>query len=311
MDGFELLRTFSEVASQGSFSRAAARLGISKASVSKHVATLESRFNVRLLNRSTRSVSLTDAGRLLQARCAPLMEMIEQTTSELQARGSHPSGRLLITAPHGMVQTAFPRLLGDFLTCYPDVQLDLKLSNRMIDLVDEGVDIALRFGRIGDENLIVRRLRRMGLTLCATPRYWARRGIPLQPDDMRKHDVLAYSVTPGPPQIAFEVDGQPYNVPIRGRMDSNDASALIGAALADIGAVCVPDLLAQPYVEGAHLVPVLQDFMPSDIWLYAAYTQRRQNSAALRALLEILELRMRDSVPSPAALAGAAVAPHA
>ena len=171
------------------------------------------------------------------------------------------------------------------------------------------MDIALRFGQIGDENLIVRRLRRMGLTLCATPRYWARRGIPLQPDDMRKHDVLAYSVTPGPPQIAFEVDGQPYNVPVRGRMDANDASALIGAALADIGAVCVPDLLAQPYVESAQLVPVLRDFMPSDIWLYAAYTQRRQNSAALRVLLAMLEVRMRDSAASLPILIGAAPIP--
>lgn len=295
MDGFEALRTFAEVAAQSSFSRAARQLGISKASVSKHVTMLESRFNVRLLNRSTRSVSLTDAGRLLQSRCALLMEMVEQTTDDLEARGSHPSGRLLITAPHGMVQTAFPRLLGDFLTSYPDVQLDLKLSNRVIDLVAEGVDVALRFGPIGEQNLIVRRLRRMGMTLCATPRYWARRGMPAHPDDMQKHDVLAYSALPGSPQIAFEVDGKPYNVPIRGRMDANDASALIGAALADIGAVCVPDLLAQPYVNGAQLVPVLQDYMPSDIWLYASYAQRRQNSAALRVLLAMLEARMRGN----------------
>lgn len=292
MDGFEPLRTFAEVASQGSFSRAASQLGISKASVSKHVATLESRFKVRLLNRSTRSVSLTDAGRLLQSRCTLLMEMIEQTTNELEARGSHPSGRLMITAPHGMVQTAFPRLLGDFLTSYPDVQVDLKLSNRMIDLVEEGVDVALRFGRIVDQNLIVRRLCRMGMTLCATPRYWARRGMPAHPDDMGKHDVLAYSAVPGPSQIAFEMDGTPYNVAVRGRMDANDASALIGAALADIGAVCVPELLAQPYVDGAQLVPVLQPYMPSDIWLYASYAQRRQNSAALRVLLAMLEARM-------------------
>jgi len=297
MDGFEPLRTFAEVAAQGSFSRAARQLGISKASVSKHIATLEFRFKVRLLNRSTRSVSLTDAGRLLQSRCALLMEMVEQTTNELEARGSHPSGRLLITAPHGMVQTAFPRLLGDFLTTYPDVQLDLKLSNRTIDLVKEGVDVALRFGRIGDQNLIVRRLRRMGMTLCATPRYWGRRGMPAHPDDMRKHDVLAYSAVPGPPQIAFELDGKPHNVPVRGRMDANDASALIGAALADIGAVCVPELLAQPYVEAAQLVPVLQHYMPGDIWLYASYTQRRQNSAALRVLLAMLEARMSGFAP--------------
>ncbi|MGO4392756.1 LysR substrate-binding domain-containing protein [Variovorax sp. M-6] len=294
MDALDLLKTFLEVANLGSFSRAAGKLGISKPSASKHVASLEARFNVRLLNRSTRSVTLTDAGRLLQQRSAPLMEMVELTQSELQAHGSQPSGRLRVAGLHGLVQTDFPSLLSEFLTLYPDVHIDLQLGNRVVDLVEEGVDVALRFGRIGDENLIVRRLQRVELTLCATPSYWAKRGMPKTPDDMRRHDVLTYSLCPGSPHLPFEVDGEPYNLPIYGRMDANDSSALIAAALAGIGAVCVPALLAQPYTERGSLVPVLKEFMPRDIWLYAAYSQRRHNSAALRALLELLEVRMRD-----------------
>lgn len=293
MDGFNLLKTFLEVANAGSFSRAACKLGISKASASKHVATLEARFNVRLMNRSTRSVTLTDAGRLLQLRSAPLMEMVESTQSELQAHGSRPSGRLRVAGLHGLVQTDFPSLLSEFLTLYPDVHIDLQIDNRVIDLVEEGIDIALRFGRIGDENLIVRRLQRVELALCATPGYWTRRGIPTTPEDMRRHDVLTYSLAPGAPHLPFEVDGMPYNLPIYGRMDANDSSTLVAAALAGIGAVCVPVQLAQPYIERGSLVPVLREFMPRDIWLYAAYTQRRHNSAALRALLELLEVRMR------------------
>ena len=295
MDGLNLLKTFLEVANVGSFSRAAGKLGISKASASKHVATLESRFNVRLLNRSTRSVTLTDAGRLLQLRSAPLMEMVESTQSELQAHGLRPSGRLRVAGLHGLVQTDFPSLLSEFLTLYPDVHIDLQIGNRVVDLVEEGVDVALRFGRIGDENLIVRRLQRVELTLCATPGYWAKRGIPQTPDDMRWHDVLTYSLSAGAPHIPFEVDGEPYNLPIYGRMDANDSSTLIAAALAGIGAVCVPALLAQPHTERGGLVPVLKEFMPRDIWLYAAYTQRRHNSAALRALLKLLETRMGGS----------------
>ena len=293
MDGFNLLKTFLEVANVGSFSRAAGKLGISKASASKHVATLESRFNVRLMNRSTRSVTLTDAGRLLQLRSAPLMEMVESTQNELQAHSSHPSGRLRVAGLHGLVQTNFPRLLSEFLTLYPDVHIDLQIGNRVVDLVEEGVDIALRFGRIGDENLIVRRLQRVELALCATPSYWAKRGIPETPDDMQRHDVLTYSLSGEPPHLPFEVDGEQYNLPIYGRMDANDSSTLIAAALAGIGAVCVPALLAQPYTERGSLVPVLKEFMPRDIWLYAAYTQSRHNSAALRALLELLKVRMR------------------
>ena len=293
MDGLDLLKTFLEVANRGSFSRAAGKLGISKASVSKHVASLESRFSVRLFNRSTRAVTLTDAGRLLQERSMPLMEMVELTQTEMQAHGSRPSGRLRVTAPHGLVQTEFPALLGEFITLYPDVHIDLHLSNRVIDLVEDGVDVALRVGRIGDENLIVRRLRPMALTLCATPGYWARSGMPQKPDDMRQHEVLAYSATGGPPHLPFELEGKPYNVPVRGRMDANDASALIAAALAGIGAVCVPALLAQPYIGRGSLVPVLTEFMPSDLWLFAAYSQRRHNSAALRALLDLLAARMQ------------------
>jgi DNA-binding transcriptional LysR family regulator len=190
------------------------------------------------------------------------------------------------------VQTDFPSLLSEFLTLYPDVHIDLQIGNRVVDLVEEGVDVALRFGRIGDENLIVRRLQRVELTLCATPGYWAKRGIPQTPDDMRWHDVLTYSLSAGAPHIPFEVDGEPYNLSIYGRMDANDSSTLIAAALAGIGAVCVPALLAQPHTERGGLVPVLKEFMPRDIWLYAAYTQRRHNSAALRALLKLLETRM-------------------
>ncbi|WP_398497978.1 LysR family transcriptional regulator [Variovorax sp.] len=299
MDGLEHLRTFLEVAKRGSFSRAADMLGISKASVSKHVAQLEASFSVRLFNRSTRSVTLTDAGRLLRERSMPLMEMVEDTQNELQAHSARPSGRLRVAAPHGLVQTDFPGLLGEFITLHPDVHIDLHLSNRMIDLVEEGVDVALRVGRIGDENLIVRKLRPMALVLCATPGYWARRGMPRVPDDMRRHEVLAYSAGGGPAHLPFEIDGKPHSVPVNARMDANDAAALIAAALAGVGAVCVPALLAQPHIDGGRLVPVLKDFMPSDLWLFAAYTQRRHNSAALRALLDLLEARMQTASAAP------------
>lgn len=293
MDTLDLLKTFMEVSKLGSFSRAANKLGISNPSASKHVATLEARFNVRLLNRSTRSVTLTDAGRLLQLRSAPLVEMVELTQRELQAHSSHPSGRLRVAGLHGLVQTKFPSILSEFLTLFPEVHIDLQIGNRAVDLVKEGVDVAIRYGRVGDENLIVRRLQRVDLVLCATPSYWAKRGMPKTPDDMLRHDVLTYSICDVAPHLPFEVDGVPYNLPINGRMDSNDSCALIAAALDSIGAVCVPALLAQPHTERGSLVPVLKNFMPRDIWLYAAYAQRRHNSAALRALLELLEVRMR------------------
>jgi DNA-binding transcriptional LysR family regulator len=301
MDGLDLLKAFREVAERGSFSRAATVLGMSKANVSKYVAQLEARFGVRLLNRSTRSVSLTDAGQLLLERSKPLMEMIEHTQSELQQHAGHPRGRLRVTAPHGLGQSALPGILGEFIATYPDVHVSLQLSNRVIDLVDEGVDVAVRLGRIRDDNLIVRRLRQMDLALCAAPAYWARSGLPTKPEDMREHDVLTYSLAGPTPHLPFEVDGRPYSVPVRSRMDANDAAPLIGVALAGLGAVCVPAMMAQPHIERGALVPVLKEYMPRDLWLYAAYSQRRHNSAALRALLDFLETRIRT--PSGAATA--------
>ncbi|OUM04166.1 LysR family transcriptional regulator [Variovorax sp. JS1663] len=308
MDGLDLLKAFREVAERGSFSRAARVLGTSKATVSKYVAQLEERFGVRLLNRSTRSVSLTDAGQLLLERSKPLMEMVELTQNELQAHAGRPQGRLRITAPHGFAQSAFPGILGEFMKTYPDVHVSLHLSNRVIDLVEEGVDIALRLGRIRDENLIVRRLRQMDLVLCAAPTYWARRGLPTTPDDMRRHDVLTYSLAEGGPHLPFEVDGKPYVVPVHSRMDANDAAPLIGAALAGLGAICVPAMMAQAHVERGALVPVLKEYMPRDLWLYAAYSQRRHNSAALRALLDFLETHGKTYEPPVLVEAPAAVA---
>jgi DNA-binding transcriptional LysR family regulator len=306
MDSFDLLRTFREVAVRGSFSRAATTLGMSKGNVSKYVAQLEERFGVRLLNRSTRSVSLTDAGHLLLERSTPLMEMAKLTKSELEDYAGNPRGRLRITAPHGLSHGRLPGLISEFMLTYPDVHVSLDLSNRVIDLVEEGVDIALRVGPIRDENLIVRRLSRMGFALCASPAYWAKRGLPNKPDDLRRHDVLTYSLAGATPSLPFEVDGKPYRVPVHSRMDANDAAWQIGLALAGLGVIGVPMLMAQPDIERGALVPVLKEYMPTDLWLYAAYTQRRHNSAALRAMLDFLETKVgKPAAHRPAKRTGA------
>lgn len=301
MDGLDLLKAFREVAARGSFSRASAALGVSKATVSKYVVQLESRFGVRLLNRSTRSVTLTDAGQLLLERSKPLLELVELTEHDLEDYAGHPRGRLRISAPHGLAHTVLPTALGEFMTKHPDVHVSLDLSNHVVDLVAEGVDIAVRFGRIGNENLIVRRLMPVELVLCATPAYWGRRGLPKAPDDMRRHEVLTYSLTG--PSLPFEVDGEAYSVPVHSRMDANDAVPLIMAALSGLGAVCVPSMMAETYIQHGALVPVLKEYMPRDLWLYAAYVQRRYNSAALRALLDFLESRVvlaAAKTPDPA-----------
>ncbi|MES2248457.1 MAG: LysR family transcriptional regulator [Pseudomonadota bacterium] len=297
MDGLDLIKTFREVAFRRSFSRAALSLGMSKATVSRDVAELEARSGVRLLNRSTRSLSLTDAGEVLLERSTELVTMAENTLNDLQAHGSHPRGRLRMSAPHGLIAGWLSDVIAEFIKLYPDVYVSLNFTNHDIDLIEEGIDIHLTGGRIDDMNLIVRRLVRFDMVVCASPAYWAQRGIPQVPEDMARHDVLSYSPMPTT-HLPFETDGQPHEVAVHSRMEANDAVALIELALRGVGVAYVPEPLAQSHLERGALVPVLRDHMPHEHWLYAAYSQRRHNSAAMRAMLDFLEKSM-GPVPEP------------
>lgn len=295
MDSLDLLRTFSEVASSGSFSRTAKHLALSRGTVSKYIAALERRFGVRLLNRTSRAVSLTDAGLLLLDRSRPILELADATRAELQDRARVPSGRLRISAPHGMDLTELPALINDFLGHYPEVSISLVLTNRMVDLAEEGVDIALRFGASANENLIVRKLVSMELSVCAAPMYWRKHGIPAHPGELAHH-VALFSTHLNPlPKWRFEADGQPLEVAVRGRLDATEAGPLIQAALLGAGVVYLPSVMLQPYVESGRLVSVLSDFVRSGMWLSAVYLQRRHSTAVHRALLDFLATRLKPA----------------
>ncbi|RYZ11318.1 MAG: LysR family transcriptional regulator [Comamonadaceae bacterium] len=309
MDSLDLIKTFREVAALGSFSGAAKRLRLSKASVSKYVAELEQRFGVRLLNRSTRSVSLTDAGALLLERSKPFLEMVELTQAELQEHALRPRGRLHISASHGMGQGELPSLLAQFMGHYPEVTISLSLTNRVVDLAEEGIDVALRFGPIEDSNLIVRRLMLMDLVVCASPRYWLKHGRPRHPSELRQHDALTNSGQGPDPLWRFEVDGKPMDVPVRSRMDASEGAPLVQVALQGFGVLYLPALLVQAHIDRGELEPVLQEFVRGDMWLSAAYLQRRHNSAALRALLDFLETRVKGGAKRAARPPAAAGAP--
>jgi len=291
MDGLDLIKTFREVAQRGSFSRAAIVIGLSKATVSKHVAELETRCGVRLLNRSTRALSLTDAGQVLLERSTQLVESAERTLAELQQLGGNPRGRLRMTAPSGLANEWLTGVVADFMTHYPEVSISIDFTNRDVDLVEDGVDIALQGGRIPDLNAIVRRLAPVRLVLCASPAYWARRGLPKVPEDLQRHEFLRFSLMPAN-YVELQRDGQPYPVPVQSRMDCNEPAALIELALRGAGMIVAPVFLAKPHLERGALVPVFEDWMPTDIWIYAAYSQRRHNSAALRMMLDFLARSM-------------------
>ena len=307
MDTLELLRTFREVARRHSFSAAARTLDLAPATVSKYVAELETRFHLRLFNRSTRRVSLTDAGQLLMERSAALLDLINLTEGELLERATHPSGRLSITAPHGLMKSHLPTLIGQFMQEHPAVTVHLHVSNHIVDLAEEGVDMALRIGAITDANIIVRRLIPIDYVVAASPDYWRKHGMPQHPRDLAGHQQLAYAPSGGVPRWSFQVDGQLVEIHLDPIFSATDLAPLPQLAVFGLGVVWMPRLAILQEIENGTLEPALQQFSVRDVWIYAAYAQRRHNSAALRALLTHLETKLRGreiGANAPATLPG-------
>lgn len=295
MDSLELIRTFREVATRGSFSKAAEALNFSRANTSKYVAALEEKLGVRLLNRSTRSVSLTDAGELLLERSAPLMDLVSLARNDLAERANQPSGRVHISAPYVFGDQILAGLLAEFSRHYPKVHVSVTLTNRRVDLVEEAVDLVLRVGRIADSELIVKRLQPVPMVVVAAPDYWVTHGRPVSPEDLSQHQCLTYSLGKGGginPEWRFQREGKAVDVAVRGPMDASDGQVLLSFAQAGLGVVYLPELLAKEALAHRTLEPVLQTFIPTDTWLYMAYAQRRHNSAALRTMLEFLASRL-------------------
>lgn len=289
MDSLDLIQIFREVARRGSFSATARAQGVSPASVSKAIAQLEARFDLRLFNRTTRKVSLTDAGQLLFERSGALLELIDLTQGELHERATRPSGLLSLTAPHGLMQTDLPAMLGHFMQRHDQVSLHLHVTDREVNLAEEGVDLAFRVGPIHDANLIVRRLLPIDFVAAATPAYWRRHGKPSHPDELRTHAQLAYSLYGEAPRWLFAVNGKPFELPLQPVFSATNQAPLITLALQGLGVVWGARRALADAIARGDLEPALEAFSPADIWLHVAYMQRRHNSAALRALLTHLD----------------------
>jgi DNA-binding transcriptional LysR family regulator len=257
-------------------------------------------FGVRLLHRSTRSVSLTDAGALLLERSEPLLGMVDSAREEMLNLAAQPSGRLRMSVVSSMGDSDFTALLAHFCQSYPKVHLSIEYTNRRVDLVDEAVDLAIRVGRIQDSDLIVRKLRPVSFALAASPAYWQIHGKPRSPQDLSAHNCLIYtqenSNRSGHSQWIFEsAPGKSYTVPVHGNFDATDGRAHRQFALAGRGVTYLPRPIIDEDIARGTLETVLDDHMPSDVWLSAVYAQRRHNSAALRALLDFLQSKLRTA----------------
>ena len=288
----DAVRIFVAVAAQESFSGAARSLGLSKSVVSKQVGRLEQALGARLLNRTTRRVSLTEAGLAFHRGSLEALAAAEAAEAAVSRLAEAPRGRLRISAPVSFSVRHLGPLLTEFLARYPQITLDLTLNDRRVDLVEEGFDLALRIGVLDDSSLIARKLAPSPLVLCAAPAYLARWGAPAAPRDLTDHDCLIYGHQPGPAQWHFQGPDGRRSVRVRGRLEANNGDLLRAAALDGAGIALLPQFIVGGDIAAGDLARLLPDWdCPSPSAIYAVYPTSRQLSPKVRVCIDYLAAR--------------------
>lgn len=298
MDRLAALEAFAKVAETQSFSEAARRLRSSKSAVSRHVAALEADLGARLFHRTTRSLTLTEAGRDYFARTSRVLADLEEANASVTQLQAAPRGRLRVNAPMSFGFLHLAPALGDFLARYPEIELDVTLTDRFVDLIDEGVDVAVRIGSLTDSSLVARRLAAIRRVLCASPDYLNRRGVPQTPDDLKSHDCLSNTNINITREWRFiHPDGKPWPIEVKGRMSANSGDMLRVAALHGHGFVQLPTFIVGDDLRAGTLVSVLDPYIAQDLTLNAVYPTARHLSPKVRAFVDFLAERFGGDKP--------------
>lgn len=291
MNPFEDMRIFSQVMESGSFTAAADKLGLSKQFVSRRLMALEERLGVRLLNRSTRRLDPTPLGQSYYESSLRLLNEVEQVEQGIAGQTSEPRGTVRVSAPLSFAVAHLGCLLPEFLERYPQVSVEVDLSDRSVDLLGEGYDLALRIGVLEDSTLIARRLAAIDRVYCASPDYLARKGTPSRPDELTDHDCLPYGHG-RQVQWRFLEQGKLRVVTVCGRMRANNGELLRDAAIKGMGITYLPTFIVGEALASGQLVPVLQDFVTEPLQLSAVYPQHRQSARPVQALIEFMRERL-------------------
>ncbi|HNC27646.1 LysR family transcriptional regulator [Accumulibacter sp.] len=294
MDKYQEMRVFAAVVEASSFVAAADSLGMSKAAVSRHVAELEQRLGVRLMHRTTRKLSLTPEGGVFLARCRDILSSIEASEAEISTHSVTVGGLLKLSVPVSFGIRHLAPLWHEFLALHPQVSLDVQLADRVIDLIDEGFDLAIRIARLPDSTLISRQIASTRLVLCAAPGYLRRRGAPKHPSDLAEHDVLGYSLLATGDQWQFAGPHGPISIKVRPRIWSNNGDTCIAACLHGAGIQLQPTFLIDRELRAGDLVEVLPEFRAITMGIYAVYPTRRFVLPKVRALVDFLNSRLKN-----------------
>jgi len=288
VDRFKEMQAFAAVADAGSFVRAAEALQVSKTAVSRLIGDLEARLGVRLLHRTTRRLSLTAEGELFHARCKALTADVEEAEAEVTARAGEAVGLLRLNVPVSFGLMHLAPLWPAFLQQHPKVTLDVTLADRIIDLVDEGYDLAVRIAQLPASSLVSRKIASTRLVLCASPDYLRRHGEPSHPADIARHNVFTYTLLATGDTWNFEGPDGPVEVKVTPRLRSNNGDTCCAAALQHQGIVLQPSFMVSHHLRAGALVEVLPQYRSLELGVYALYASRRHVTPKVRVVIDFL-----------------------
>lgn len=294
MDKLESMRAFVEVVNHSGFAAAGRHLGLSRSVVNKLVAHLEADLHVQLLQRTTRRVSPTDTGRAYYERCVNILAEVEAAEVAIAQLQAEPKGTLRINAPMSFGTIHLASAIAAFMQRYPDIQVQLTLNDRFIDLIEEGFDITLRIAELNLDDssnnaLVTQALAPIRRVLCAAPSYLRDRGTPSHPDNLREHDCLQYGHLAASSQWHLLGPNQTYAVPIRCRYYSNNGEVLREGAIAGLGIALLPTFIAGKALQSSQLTVVLPDYCPLPITAYLGYATNRHLSTKIQLLTAFLQ----------------------
>ena len=292
MDRFSALRVFAQVVESGSFSRAADRLGVSTTAVSRQVAELEAHLQTRLLNRTTRRLSLTESGQAFYGRAVQLLHDLQEAEQEASKAAITPRGTIRLTTSLNFGTRQVTPAIAAFVARHPGVKFDVQLSDRIVDLVEEGFDLAIRIGGGGSDNVVARKLGETRLVACASPEYLARHGTPATPQDLARHDCFTYEYASPRGQWRFRGrDGREETVRVSGPVHSNSGDLNAALAARGAGVAFEPDFIVADELRAGRLVELLPECAAASSPIYAVYPTRKHLSAKVRLFVEHLAER--------------------
>ena len=295
VDPLSDIAVFVQVVRAGSFTAAAEKLDLSKSVVSKYVTRLEDRLGARLLNRTTRRLSLTEAGQAFFERSQRALGEIEEAEAEVSRLQGEPRGELRLSSPMSFGILHVAPLLPAFQARYRELSVDVVLDDRKTDLVDEGFDLAIRIGDLPDSSLVARRLGPCRHVVCGSPEYFARNGVPQSPEDLADHPALTYRYQDAPAEWRLvDGDGNYHRVVIDSRLQMNNSLALREALLKGAGVTLTPTFVVGSDIKAGLLMAVLTEYRALEVSIYAVYPQRKHLSPKVRAFIDYLSEQIDD-----------------